>query len=279
MQEGFFIGEIVRDEHGRPTDYLILEINPAFAAQSGLPQTSAGRTIRVLVDIDPGAHRTGVASAGAAVALARQIADAPQLTYGGVQFYCGSQQHLPAFADRRAAIADRTAYLQTVIAALTEAGFAPPVVTGGGTGSHRIDVELGVLTELQIGSYIFMDREYRDCDLGTSFATALMVDMRVISANSPGVATLDAGLKAFATEAGAPVIVDGAPGGSTYRFMGDEHGAVVVPAGSVAPGLGDRMTAMTPHCDPTVNLYDAYHVIRGTTLVAIWPVTARGRSA
>ncbi|MDB5680954.1 MAG: threonine aldolase [Sphingomonas bacterium] len=248
-------------------------------AVAALAAANHGRPIRVLVDIDPGIHRTGVAAAVDAVALARQIADAPQLAYGGVQFYCGSQQHIPAFADRRAAIGGLTAYLQTVIAALTDAGLSPPVVTGGGTGTHRIDAELGVLTELQVGSYIFMDREYRDCDLGASFATALTVDTRVISANAPGMATLDAGLKAFATEAGVPVIVDGAPAGSTYRFMGDEHGAVVVPDGATAPGFGERITAMTPHCDPTVNLYDAYHVVRGDTLVAIWPVTARGLSA
>ncbi|MEO5494534.1 MAG: DSD1 family PLP-dependent enzyme [Sphingomonas sp.] len=248
-------------------------------AVAAIAAANTGRSVRTLVDIDPGIHRTGVASARDAVALARQIADAPQLTYGGVQFYCGSQQHIPAFADRRAAIAELTAYLQTVIAALTEAGLPPAVVTGGGTGTHRIDAELGVLTELQVGSYVFMDREYRDCDLGASFATALTVDTHVISANAPGMATLDAGLKAFATEAGPPVILAGAPAGSTYRFMGDEQGAVIVPDGVTAPRLGERITAMTPHCDPTVNLYDAYHVVRGDTLVAIWPVTARGRSA
>lgn len=248
-------------------------------AVAAIAAANPGRPIRVLVDIDPGIHRTGVSSANDTVALARQIADAPQLIYGGVQFYCGSQQHIPALANRRTAIADLTGYLETVLAALREAALAPAVVTGGGTGTHRIDAELGVLTELQVGSYIFMDREYRDCDLGTSFATALTVDTRVISANALGMATLDAGLKAFATEAGVPVIVGGAPNGSTYRFMGDEHGAVIVPRGAPAPTLGARLTAMTPHCDPTVNLYDAYHVVRDDTLVAIWPVTARGRSA
>lgn len=248
-------------------------------AVAALAAASTGKPIRVLVDIDPGMCRTGVASARDAVALARAIAEAPQLSYGGVQFYCGSDQHIPALADRRAAIADRTAYLQTVIAALAEAGLAPPVVTGGGTGTHRIDAELGELTELQVGSYVFMDREYGECDLGDTFATALIVDTRVISANHAGLATLDAGLKAFATEAGLPIITSGAPVGSLYRFMGDEHGAVVVPDGATPPALGARLTAMTPHCDPTVNLYDAYHVVRGDILVAVWPVTARGRSA
>jgi D-serine deaminase-like pyridoxal phosphate-dependent protein len=61
--------------------------------------------------------------------------------------------------------------------------------------------------------------------------------------------------------------------------MGDEHGAIVPPKSVVPPGLGERVTLAAPHCDPTVNLYEAYHVVRGDTLEAIWPVTARGMSA
>jgi 3-hydroxy-D-aspartate aldolase len=104
-----------------------------------------------------------------------------------------------------------------------------------------------------------------------------MVDARVISANHPFMATVDAGFKAFATEAGPPPILKGAPGGTAYRFMGDEHGAVVPPKGEAPPRLGEVVTFAAPHCDPTVNLYDAYHVVRADTLVDIWPVQGRGR--
>ena len=128
-----------------------------------------------------------------------------------------------------------------------------------------------------------MDHQYGVCALTaerpTPFETALMVDVRVISANHPMLVTVDAGLKAFATEAGAPPILSGAAEGSAYHFMGDEHGAIVPPRGTPAPRLGDRVTLAAPHCDPTVNLYEAYHVVRGDTLEAIWPVSARGRSA
>ncbi len=245
----------------------------ASAAQGGPPLT-------VFVDIDPGIRRTGVASANDAVTLARLIADCPSLRYGGVQFYCGAQQHIQNFAERREAIAERTRYLSNYLADLAAASLSPKVVTGGGTGSHAIDAELGVLTELQVGSYIFMDREYAECDLdgggAMPFETALLVDARVISANAIGLVTIDAGLKAFATDAGPATIVVGAGDGARYRFMGDEHGAVM---GTDLPRLGARITLGTPHCDPTVNLYDAYHVINGEDLVAIWPVTARGRSA
>jgi D-serine deaminase-like pyridoxal phosphate-dependent protein len=241
---------------------------------------AVGEALTLVVDIDPGLHRTGVADADSAVALARRIDAAPNLTFGGVQYYCGSQQHIESFAERRDAIVDRTVYLSTVLARLAEVGLPPALVTGGGTGSHAIDIELGVLNELQVGSYIFMDRQYADCDVSEGrapFETSLMIDVRVISANHPFMATVDGGFKAFATEAGPPPILKGAPSGTTYRFMGDEHGAVVPPKGEAPPKLGEVVTFATPHCDPTVNLYDAYHVVRADTLVDIWPVQARGR--
>ena len=241
---------------------------------------AAGAPLTLVVDIDPGLHRTGVADADAAVALAERIAAADTLTYGGVQFYCGSEQHIEAYADRRDAIGARTGYLSSVLARLAEAGLAPPLVTGGGTGSHAIDIELGVLGELQVGSYIFMDRQYADCVLAqwrAPFETSLMIDARVISANHPFMVTVDAGFKAFATEAGPPRILSGAPAETAYRFMGDEHGALIPPKGVAPPRLGSVVTFGAPHCDPTVNLYDAYHAVRGDTLADIWPIEARGR--
>ena len=239
--------------------------------------------LSLVVDIDPGIHRTGVAGPQEALALAEQIDGSPNLSFAGVQFYCGAQQHIENFADRRAAIEERTAYLRDIVARLAAKGLAPKIVTGGGTGSHAIDAQLGVFTELQVGSYVFMDRQYADCDLTgdglASFETALMVDARVISANHAALSTVDAGFKAFATEAGAPPILAGAPAGSVYHFMGDEQGCVVPPRGEAPPRLGDIVTFAPPHCDPTVNLYDAYHVVDGETLTAIWPIEGRGRSA
>jgi 3-hydroxy-D-aspartate aldolase len=244
---------------------------------------ASGAALALIVDIDPGIHRTGVADGAAALALARRIADAPNLTFAGIQFYCGMQQHIEAFDARREAIAERTAYLEGIIRTLTEAGLAPTIITGGGTGTHVIDADLAVFTELQVGSYVFMDRQYADCDLAgggpAPFETALMVEARVISANHPFMATVDAGFKAFATEAGSPPVLAGAAAGSIYHFMGDEHGCVVPPTGEAPPRPGEAVTFAAPHCDPTVNLYEAYHVVRGDTLIDIWPIEARGRSA
>jgi len=242
-----------------------------------------GATLTLLVDIDPGMHRTGVANPNAAVALARRMSASPNLTFGGVQYYCGAQQHIEDFSARKAAVTERTAYLSEIIARLTEAGLPPALVSGGGTGSHVIDAELGVFNELQVGSYIFMDRQYADCDLkggaAPTFETSLVVDARVISASHPFLVTVDAGFKAFSTEAGAPPILAGAVEGAVYHFMGDEQGCVVPPRGEAPPRLGEVLTFATPHCDPTVNLYEAYHAVKGDTLVGIWAIQGRGRSA
>jgi D-serine deaminase-like pyridoxal phosphate-dependent protein len=266
--------------NGRMRGLSVVADNPANVEALALAAGAAGQTLVLLVDIDPGIRRTGAASAEAAVALARRIAGDSALRFAGVQYYCGVQQHIESYAERRAAIEDRTAYLRSAIAALHDAGLPPDVVTGGGTGTHRIDADLGVLTELQAGSYVFMDKQYGDCDLdgegGSPFETSLFVDAHVISANAASMATIDAGFKALSTDGGSPVVAAGAPRDAKFVFMGDEHGALIAP--DHAFRIGDHISLAVPHCDPTVNLYDAYHVVRDGTLIGIWPVTARGRS-
>jgi len=257
--------------------------NPGNVRAIGAAASAAGGPpLRLVIDVDPGIHRTGVASPEAAVAVLQAIRAEPALRYAGVQFYCGREQHIESFAERRSTMEERAAVVRAVIAALTAAGGAPDIVTGGGTGTHRIDAELGLFTELQVGSYVFMDSQYLVCDLtgdgqGSPFETSLMVDARVVSANAPNMATLDAGFKAFSTDANPPQILAGAPAGATYFFMGDEHGALFVPDGTPM-ALSEMVTLAAPHCDPTVNLYDTYHVVQGDTLRALWPVAGRGRS-
>jgi 3-hydroxy-D-aspartate aldolase len=247
-----------------------------------LGAVARGKPLDVVIDIDPGMHRTGVTSPEAAVAMLAAIRAESGLRYKGIQCYCGSQQHIENFDERRDAMRDRAQRVRSIVDALTAAEGSPEIVTGGGTGTHRIDVDLDLFTELQVGSYVFMDGQYLACDLvgeagEPPFETALMVDARVVSANTPGMCTIDAGFKAFSTDAEAPVILCGAVDGARYAFMGDEHGAVILGAGR-GVALGDIVTLATPHCDPTVNLHDTYHVVRGDTLVALWPVAARGRS-
>ncbi|HEV7690618.1 MAG TPA: alanine racemase, partial [Hyphomonadaceae bacterium] len=219
--------------NARIPDLRVALDNPANVAALNAAASAAGKVLQVLIDIDPGIRRTGVPSPEAAADVGNAIKAAKSLHYLGVQYYCGREQHIEDFAKRREAVEDRTAYLRTVIEALAGIGMAPGVVTGGGTGTHRIDAELGVFNELQVGSYVFMDRQYNECDLtgadaGTPpYETSLQIDARVVSANTAGLATIDAGFKAMATDGGPPTVLTGAPVGAPYHFMGDEHGLVV----------------------------------------------------
>lgn len=266
--------------HDRIEGLSVVADNPDNVSALALAAKASSRSLPIVVDIDPGIRRTGVPSPDAAVALAKQIAAAPSLAFAGVQFYCGAQQHIESYADRRSAIEERTGYLKSIVDALAAAGLPPALITGGGTGTHHIDAGLGVLNEWQVGSYVFMDRQYNDCDLSGEtkqpFENSLFVDAHVVSANAPSMATLDSGFKSMSTDGGPPSIRSGAPTGAMFVFMGDEHAALIAP--DYSPKIGDLVSLAVPHCDPTVNLYDFYHVVDGNTLVAIWPVSARGRS-
>lgn len=234
----------------------------------------------VLVDVDVGLHRTGVADAPAALAVAAAIAAAPNLRLRGVQGYGGNLQHIAGLEARRAATLEATARLRAVVDALGAAGHRVETVTGGGTGTVSIDLEAGLFTELQPGSYVFMDREYRDAlgeDDDGRFETSLTIRSTVISANHPKFVTLDAGLKAFATDAGVPIPL-GRHAGCSYFFFGDEQGGLMRPQGGQI-ALGDVVEFIVPHCDPTVDRYCQLHLRRGEQVVGVWDVTARGRSA
>lgn len=264
------------------SDLMLTVDNPANAQALADAARAAGKPLKVLVDLDPGLHRTGIAPGEPVLALARQVHTSGSLTLRGLQCYAGHVMHIEDFAERREKSLAAMKLLGETRDALKAAGLPCDIVTGGGTGSFDIDPEARVLTELQGGSYVFMDKQYNDVHGGNGvtmpFETSLFVQMSVVSNNTRNLATTDAGFKAFSTDAAPPVLHSGAPAGSAYFFFGDEQGGIALPQGASLP-LGTSLTAVTPHCDPTVNLYDAYHVVRGDTLVAIWPIEARGRSA
>ena len=132
----------------------------ALAAGAGVD-----RPLGAVVEIDVGQGRTGVTSPADAVRLARRIEALPQLRYRGVQAYYGHLQHVPAYADRRAKAAEQWARLRLFLDALRSEGLPPGIVTGGGTGTHLLDLEEGPFTEIQPGSYLFMDKQYGAVEL------------------------------------------------------------------------------------------------------------------
>ncbi len=246
---------------------------------------AAGKPLQVLMDLDVGLHRTGIAPGDGAHALARQIEESPHLHFKGLQAYAGHLMHIEDFVERREKSLGVMTMLSDMRDRLEADGITCEILSGGGTGTFDIDVEANVLTELQGGSYVFMDKQYNDVNgsdggsLANAFQTSLFVDMSVVSNNTPKLATTDAGFKSFSTDAEPPLLSAGAPEDATYFFFGDEQGGILLASANEKLALGTRLTAVTPHCDPTVNLYDAYHVVDGDKLVDIWPIEARGRSA
>jgi len=242
---------------------------------------AAGTTLDVLVDLGMGANRTGVATPQDAGSLALLIAQTEGLRFRGLQAYAGHLQHIENEAERRAAAQADQTRISEAIAAIKQQGLDCDIVTGAGTGTHDVDGESGVFTELQVGSYVFMDVEYlRVAPLNTSgFKTALTVQTTVINANVANQVTTDAGFKCFAMDGPLPEIAAGAPAGLEYFFQGDEHGGLKYANDApVNLPVGTVLNITTPHCDPTVNLYDWYHCVRGDTLVALWRVHGRGMS-
>ena len=191
-----------------------------------------------------------------------------------------SIQHAADFATRSSEAAKVAGQLAELRTRLELLGLAPLVVTGGGTGTHAIDGPGGIFTELQAGSYILMDTEYAkvalDDDLRGPFEPALFVQTTVISSNQRDLVTTDGGTKAFALNGPPPEIICGPAAGCAYEFQGDEHGRINLKPG-VRLSLGDRLECLTPHCDPTVCLYDRIFCVRGDEVVDVWPIDARGR--
>lgn len=257
--------------------------NAQALARAAAPDQGASRPLKIIVDIDVGLHRTGIAPGEGAIELATFVAASPGLKFMGLQAYAGHLMHIADYQERREKSLEAMRMLGGVRDALSKESISCEIMTGGGTGTWDIDPEAGVLTDLQAGSYLFMDTEYNAVDQKNGpeqvFETSLTIQTTVVSANTPGVATTDAGIKSMATDQKEFRIASGAPEGTAYFLFGDEQGGLAFPDKDAALTPGSILNLETPHCDPTVNLYDCYHIIKDGTLVDVWPVDTRGRSA
>jgi 3-hydroxy-D-aspartate aldolase len=280
------IARVMAVNAGAPDGFSVVVDDPQNLADLDAAARAAGKVLDILVDYSAGHHRTGAATEEDVIALARAARQAEGLHLRGVQSYSGNLQHIADRAERQQKAKQRLAVLAGLVTKLRDGGIEVPIVTGSGTGTHDFDAETNVFTELQAGSYIFMDVDYikalKDGRNQLPFETSLFVQTAVVSANGAkvpgGYVTTDAGLKSFATENHKPEVMSGGPPGSTYAFAGDEHGRLFFPPGTTpTPRIGERIELVTPHCDPTVNLHEFYHLVRGDTLVDIWPVDARGK--
>jgi D-serine deaminase-like pyridoxal phosphate-dependent protein len=235
--------------------------------------------LAVFVEIDVGGDRCGVDPGEPAVRLAEQIASSPNLRFHGLQAYQGRAQHIRAAADRGRAADFAAAAVHRTVGLLRSRGLSCDVVTGGGTGTYALEITSGVYTELQAGSYIFMDVDYRANRTTQGgeydeFRQSLYIYTQVMSAPGRHYAIVDAGLKALAIDEGMPA-VDGLPM-VPYCRPSDEHGMLDVRASPRTFRVGDKLTLIPGHCDPTVNLHDWLVAVRGGRVEALWPIVARG---
>ncbi|MBN1579245.1 MAG: DSD1 family PLP-dependent enzyme [Anaerolineae bacterium] len=259
---------------------MVVVDNPGNVEALAKAAQSAEQTLRLLVALDVGNRRIGAPDPEQCLSLARQIDCAEKLEFLGIHAYAGILQHIPDYDERVAVAETVNAKIVTLKDLLIEADLEPAIVTGAGTGTHEMDALSGVFTELQTGSYVFTDVEYNAVALcresARPFESSLFVQTMVVSASHEGFVTTDAGTKRFSTGSAPPQVVSGAPANSVYSFRGDEHGKLDFDDPGFRLPLGSRIELVPGHCDPTVNLHNAYHVVRGDTLVDIWPVDARG---
>ena len=244
---------------------------------------SMGITADVVVDVDPGGHRTGITPGQPALALGQLIDQLPGLTLKGLLCYDGGSQHVKGFAARREQTLERLLGATDTFDLFNSSGLNTEIFSGGGTGSYNIDHETRGLTDVQVGSYVFMDAQYMDIggadndELYADFVPSLTIMTTVLNDQYPGRCTTDAGAKACTINRPWPRVKGET--GMSYTSGSDEFGTLrYEEEPSRTYEVGDKIELIVSHCDPVVNLYNHLYAVRGERVEAIWPIAARGMS-
>ena len=242
----------------------------------------AGVTADVVIDGAVGT-RTGVPAGAEAIALAHLVDRRPTLKLRGMLSYDGGVQHAKGFAARRQRALDTLAPNAKTFEALKASGLNMEIFSGGGTGTYNVMHQVPGITDVQVGSYLFMDMQYlaigaEDGDpVYRDFAPSLTVLTTVVNHRFPGRLTTDAGAKALTLNTPRPGVL-GEPG-MDYVAGSDEFGSITITGTpSKAYAIGDKLEVIVPHCDPVVNEYDTLYGIRKDRVETIWAIEGRGRS-
>jgi D-serine deaminase-like pyridoxal phosphate-dependent protein len=224
----------------------------------------AGRSIDVIVEVDTGMHRCGAESPEETVDLVRRIRRGP-LRYRGIMGYEGHAVLVPDAAKRVATARDALTTLARHVEALRTAGLPPEIVSAGGTGTYDIAGSWPEVTEVQAGSYVFMDGAYRTVrpDLGRPALSLLAT----VIARRGDRAIIDAGMKSLTNEFGPP---QGRDVPVKVARLSEEHGHLATGDLELPPGT--KIEIVPSHGDTTINLHSEYYVMRGGEVVAIWPI-------
>ncbi len=269
---------------------LLLVVDSAEGVLALQAEIDDDKRIGVLLDLDASTGRTGLRDNNLLLHLLEQLEGDQRFYFAGIQHYAGHVMHIQDFDKRRDKSMRAWERLEDKFELLSQQGLKPDIVTGGGTGTFDIDVTIDQLTDIQVGSYIFMDEEYRQVGSSGSsrfegFDLALTVACTAISQPQSATITVDGGYKAFASDSVNPVC-DALPD-IEFRFAGDEHGVLILPQAASDLGenepvlvrLGEVLEFAVPHCDPTVNLHDQYWVREADGMIhSAWPIAARGCS-
>ena len=235
--------------------------------------------LRVVVEINVGTDRCGVEPGEPSLPLARAISETPGLRFGGLQAYHGPVQHVRDFAERRKLIQGSAAKVRRTLEILGGDGFVSDTVTGAGTASYRFEMESGVFTELQVGTYVFMDVDYtnnraEDGSPFGDFEQSLFVYTMVVSRPTPGRVLTDASNRAISLDSGPPLARDMPY--LEYDKASDGHGRMILHDTSRDIRVGDKFFLTPAHCNTTANLYDHYLGVRDDRVEAVWPISSRG---
>ncbi|KAI4949016.1 hypothetical protein J4E91_005478 [Alternaria rosae] len=253
---------------------VVDSIEGAGAIEKALSESGFEGTVMTLIDLDVGLHRTGVQPGQPASDLARFVAGSKHLKLIGVQGYEGHLQHIHGLEERKSQCLESMRILTSTADALRKEGYAIDVVTTGGTGTAEFCVTVPGITEVQPGSFLFMDTDYRNAVGSTNYAQSLTILSTVLSKQGPNIITIDAGLKSLTTDSG---LAECKTPGYTYGVLGDEHGSLAWEEGKGKElKIGDRVEMVPSHIDPTVNLHDMYYAYRKGVIEEIWPVDSRG---
>ncbi len=238
----------------------------------------------VVIDVDPGIRRTGIVPGQPALELAQLIDQLPGLRLVGMLCYDAAAQHVAGFELRKAQTLASMAAATETFDLLNRSGLNTEIFSGGGTGTYNIDHLTRGLTDVQVGSYAFMDAQYlaiggeTDPAVYSDFHASLTILATVLNDQHAGRATSDAGAKACTINQPWPIIKGET--GMQYRSTSDEFGTILYEENpSRLYKVGDKLELIVSHCDPVVNLYDQMYAIRKDRVEAVWPISARGMSA
>jgi D-serine deaminase-like pyridoxal phosphate-dependent protein len=265
----------------RLTKTAVVLDDPGTLPDLAAAAEKAQRSIDIVIEVDVGQGRCGVPPGIAAVRLVEEVRRFPKLHFKGLHGYQGKLQMVVSYAERRESVKRALDLLLDTADHIRRAGHSIETLTGGGSGSLAIDIALGGLNEYQPGSYVFMDASYRQIEWDdhggrAPFRCALTVLGTVVSRPSKERAVIDVGWKSISCDSGDPVPLDDH---LLFEFGGDEHGIICRrDGGTLELAHGAKLGLVPSHCDTTVNLYDAYHVVRSGQIEAIMAVDARGCS-